>query len=236
MFYERKDFTSHFFRQAIFLPAQKIIDGYAVPHSVNIKVNCMIHEILKNKSVVLASASPRRAQLFSLLGLKAEIYPADIAEPLTADPPDLQAITHARNKAAFTAERYGQQTLVVAADTVVAIAGQVLGKPRDDAQAREYLQLLSGCQHSVFTGICLRWRAEELYACERTEVCFDELSRDDIQAYLATGEPFDKAGAYGIQGYGAQFITRVEGCYFNVMGFPVSLFYRLLKQLIGETS
>jgi hypothetical protein len=131
LFYERKDFTSHFFRQAIFLPAQKIIDGYAVPHSVNIKVNCMIHEILKNKSVVLASASPRRAQLFSLLGLKAEIYPADIAEPLTADPPDLQAITHARNKAAFTAERYGQQTLVVAADTVVAIAGQVLGKPRD---------------------------------------------------------------------------------------------------------
>ncbi len=194
----------------------------------------MIHEILKNKSVVLASASPRRAQLFSLLGLKAEIFPAHLAEPITNDPPEQQAIMYARQKAAFTAANFSQESLVVAADTVVAVAEQVLGKPADEYQAIQYLQLLSGRQHSVYTGICLRYAGQELFACERTEVWFENLSETEIRAYLATGEPFDKAGAYGIQGYGAQFITRVEGCYFNVMGFPVSLFYRLLKQLWGD--
>lgn len=185
----------------------------------------MLHDI----PVVLASASPRRAQIFSLLGIKASVFPADIAEPITDEAPELQAIRHAENKAACVAESVGRDTLIVAADTVVAIDEHILGKPRDETEAHRFLNLLSNRQHKVYTGICLLYLGQKKTACEQTEVLFAKLSEPEIKAYLATGEPMDKAGAYGIQGYGAQFITRLEGCYFNVMGFPVHLFYKLLQ-------
>jgi len=192
----------------------------------------MIHQILQDIPVVLASASPRRALLFSLLGIDTKIVPAEIAEPLTDDAPEKQAILHATNKAAFVAAVEPSNSLIVAADTVVAIDRHVLGKPLDTAEAKRFLLLLSGRRHSVFTGICIRYQDKILTAFEQTEVQFATLSNAEIEAYIATGEPMDKAGAYGIQGYGAQFITRVEGCYFNVMGFPIRLFYSLLKDCL----
>ncbi len=193
----------------------------------------MIHEMLKDKKVILASASPRRAELFKLLGINAKIIPADVAEPLTDELPPIQAIHHASNKASLISEKYGASNLVVAADTVVAIDKHILGKPDSVAQACQYLKLLSGRKHSVFTGLCLMLEGKTLSSYEHTFVQFAALSETEIEAYIATQEPMDKAGAYGIQGYGAQFIVSVQGCYFNVMGLPIRLFYNTLQALLG---
>ncbi len=195
----------------------------------------MIHEILDKYTVVLASASPRRKEIFGLLGIKAQVFAADIAEPLTNDAPEAQAILHARNKALFSAHKLGRESLIVAADTVVAIHDQVLGKPADLGEARLYLSKLSGHYHHVYTGICICHKGKLLTGYECTKVKFASLSPCEIEAYLATGEPMDKAGAYGIQGYGAQFISKVEGCYFNVMGFPIRKFYTMLQDFLEGT-
>ncbi len=192
----------------------------------------MIHEMLDDKKVILASASPRRAELFKLLGVNAQIVPADVAEPLTDEPPSDQAMHHATNKAKTVATISDPLSLIVAADTVVAIDNHILGKPNDETEAKAYLHLLSGREHSVWTGIFRAYKDKTLCACEQTFVTFAQLSEEEIDAYIATQEPMDKAGAYGIQGYGAQFITRVNGCYFNVMGFPIRLFYSCLQQLL----
>ena len=189
--------------------------------------------MLKDKKVILASASPRRAELFKLLGINAKIIPADVAEPLTDELPPIQAIHHASNKASLISEKYGASNLVVAADTVVAIDKHILGKPDSVAQACQYLKLLSGRKHSVFTGLCLMLEGKTLSSYEHTFVQFAALSETEIEAYIATQEPMDKAGAYGIQGYGAQFIVSVQGCYFNVMGLPIRLFYNTLQALLG---
>jgi len=194
----------------------------------------MIHEMLDDRKVILASASPRRAELFKLLGINAQIVPAEVAEPLTDEPPADQAMHHASNKAKTVADISDPQTIVVAADTVVAIDNHILGKPDNETEAKVYLQLLSGREHSVWTGICLAYKGSTLCACEQTFVTFAHLSEKEIDAYINTKEPMDKAGAYGIQGYGAQFITRVNGCYFNVMGFPIRLFYSMLQKLFRE--
>ena len=190
----------------------------------------MIDKILSHYDVILASGSPRRKEIFSFLGIKARILPADIAEPLSNDEPFLQALAHACNKANAVAGLH-TNSLVVAADTLVAVQGQVLGKPGSPAQAKDFLRLLSGKEHEVYSAICIQHQGTVLkdYAC--TEVAFAPLSETEIDDYLSTGEPLDKAGAYGIQGFGAQFISSVRGCYFNVMGFPVHTFYNLLKQL-----
>lgn len=195
----------------------------------------MIHEILDKYKVVLASASPRRKEIFGLLGIKAIYFSADIAELLTDDAPERQAMLHATNKAMCAADKLGSDHLIVAADTVVAIHDLVLGKPADTGEARKYLNKLSGHYHHVFTGICIyhQGRLQSGYEC--TKVKFASLSPEEIEAYLATGEPMDKAGAYGIQGYGAQFISKVEGCYFNVMGFPIRKFYTMLREFLEGT-
>ncbi|MDD2228336.1 MAG: Maf family protein [Candidatus Cloacimonetes bacterium] len=192
----------------------------------------MIHEMLCNYQLVLASASPRRKELFSLLGLTASIIPADIAEPLTNEKPHVQAMTHAKNKAQFVLSTVPKGQIVIAADTLVAIDAKVLGKPSNELQAREYLRILSKREHIVFTGICLGLNSQILCDYEQTSVSFAAISEDEISSYLKTGEPLDKAGAYGIQGYGSQFITGVNGCYFNVMGFPIRKFYEMLQVLL----
>lgn len=194
----------------------------------------MIHELLSDKIVILASASPRRKELFSLLGINARIIPADVAEPLSDEAPELQARHHAQNKARHIYKQYSANELIVAADTLVAVGKHVLGKPESIEEAKAYLRLLSGREHCVYTGICLGYKGEFLCAHESTLVSFAKLSETEIDAYTATGEPMDKAGAYGIQGYGAQFITRVNGCYFNVMGFPIRKFYDTLKLMLKE--
>ena len=191
----------------------------------------MIHKLLHEKKIVLASQSPRRKALFKLLGLAPLIIPARIHEPLTRETPYLQAMRHAKNKALAVAAKMDPETVIIGADTIVALDRDILGKPDSPEQAAEYLRLLSGRTHKVYTGICVCWQGRCETRYERSLVEFAPLSEAEIAAYVDTREPMDKAGAYGIQGYGSQFIRRVQGCYFNVMGFPIHLFYKMINEM-----
>lgn len=193
----------------------------------------MIHEMLCSVKLVLASGSPRRRDLFAMLGLSPIIEAANVAEPLNNDPPELQAMHHATNKAKHVLGLYRPNHMIVAADTLVSINSTVLGKPNTIEEAQSYLRMLSGNQHEVFTGVCIAYNGLLVCDYECTEVSFSQMSDNDISAYIDTQEPFDKAGAYGIQGFGSQFISRVDGCYFNVMGFPVRKFYEMLLSIMG---
>ncbi len=179
--------------------------------------------------IVLASASPRRLQLLGLLGLRPDVLPADIDETWKdGEPPAVHVERLAREKAA-TVARNG--AVVVGADTDVAIDGKILGKPRDEADARAMLRLLSGREHEVFTGVAVRYGGRAAAGCERTVVRFRPLDDATIAAYVATGEPMDKAGAYGIQGYGAVLVERIAGDYFTVMGLGLGLLVELLGRV-----
>lgn len=192
------------------------------------EVKVMLHNILNGIPVILASASPRRKEILSLLGLSYDVVISSIAEPITDEEPYIQAMRHAVGK---TAAVNRPNALIIGADTIVVLQDQILGKPSNEAQAREYLKMLSGCEHEVITGICVRYREGYYSAHARSKVRFSELTDEEIKAYISTGEPMDKAGAYGIQGYGSQFIYHIQGCYFNVMGFPVQTFYALIQQM-----
>ncbi len=192
----------------------------------------MIHKLLENHKIVLASASPRRKSIFEMIGVTALIQPAHIDETIVYKHPRKSAIGHAREKAAVVAKNMDPDCIVVGSDTIVYLGGEILGKPGSSKNAIDYLKRLSGKTHSVYTGVCVIRGASEVYDCEKTQVTFKELSEEEIHQYLKTGEPFDKAGAYGIQGYGSQFIDKVNGCYFNVMGFPVRLFQDMLHRLL----
>ena len=133
----------------------------------------------------------------------------------------------AREKAGAVA--IGSGRIVLGADTTVVVNGEILGKPSDAADATRMLRLLTGRAHEVITGICLRDGGSEVVDAASTRVWFCELSDAEIEAYVASGEPMDKAGAYGIQGLASKLITRIEGCYFNVMGLPISMVYSYLR-------
>ena len=172
--------------------------------------------------LVLASASPRRRELLELAGITGfEVFPADIDEavPEGTAPGDGARLTAERKAAEVAARR--PNALVIAADTVVYVSGRVLGKPKSDAEADEMLRLLSGKTHTVFTGLALRRGSKALSLCESTDVTFRELTEAERSAYIATGEPSDKAGAYGIQGRGCVLVRGIRGDYFNVMGLPM---------------
>lgn len=192
----------------------------------------MIHLLLQDKKLVLASNSPRRKTLFKMLGLKALVIPANIHEPVTAEAPYRQAMKHARNKALAISKLMDDHSVVVAADTIVVLEGRILGKPQSAEQAMDYLRLLSGKIHKVYTGVCICYQGRQICAYERSSVCFAPLSEAEIAEYVSSKEPLDKAGAYGIQGYGSQFIQSIRGCYFNVMGFPIHLFYSMLREIM----
>jgi len=142
----------------------------------------------------------------------------------------------AQEKALDVAASSQPDTLVLGADTVVVVNGELLGKPREAEDARRMLRLLSGLTHRVITGVCVVRAPREIMALkyESTSVTFRPLDEEEIQSYLASGEPFDKAGAYGIQGLASKFVTRVEGCYFNVVGLPVALVYEILKPFMKK--
>lgn len=186
-----------------------------------------------SEPIVLASKSPRRRELFSLITPDYECAapPADESGALSKSAKEL-CIELARRKCLAAAAVYPERT-VVGCDTVVCLeTGEVLGKPRDADDARRMLSLLSGKAHSVYTGVCAAQKGHEAdaFAC-RTLVSFYELSERDIEDYIATGEPFDKAGGYGAQGAAAKFIKGIDGDYFNVVGLPVSRVYRSLRAL-----
>ncbi|MCF7911268.1 MAG: Maf family protein [Candidatus Cloacimonetes bacterium] len=192
----------------------------------------MLHQILANKQVVLASASPRRKEIFEMLKINALIFPALVAEDSQCSSPHHLVMAHAKLKAEFVAAKMPADTIVVGADTIVHINNIVLSKPVDKYEAYEHLNQLSGTKHNVYSGIAVCYKNITRLAYARSLVEFHTLSKQEIEDYIATGEPLDKAGAYGIQGYGSQFIKKITGCYFNVMGFPVSTFYKLIKELI----
>ncbi len=187
--------------------------------------------------LVLASASPRRAELLRQVGIAFEVRISDVAEDGDAPGVDPAAVVelHARQKALDVAAG-APGRLVLGADTVVVLDGRVLGKPGDADEAREMLRALSGRTHEVITGVALARQdgAEaEVLALEhvRTKVTFRDLREAEIEAYVAGGEPMDKAGAYGIQGRGALLVRKIEGCYSNVVGLPLSRTWEMLTAL-----
>jgi len=192
----------------------------------------MIHNLLKDKQVILASASPRRKEIFKLIGVKALQMPSHIDEDIIYDNPIKLVKFHAENKAKEIRKKVDNNYLIVAADTIVYQNNEVIVKPRDVYQAANFLTQLSGASHHVYTGVAIAYKNNLISDYEKTRVEFNPLSAREIEEYIKTKEPMDKAGAYGIQGFGSQFIRRVSGCYFNVMGFPVTLFYNMLKRMI----
>ena len=181
-------------------------------------------------AIILASQSPRRRELLGQMGLTQFIIRPALGEERT-DPgltPAQLVEALSRQKAEEVAGRSDPGDLIIAADTVVAIDGTVLGKPRDEAQAREMLSLLSGRSHTVYTGVTVRRDGEVLTGHEATHVRFRPLSPAEIDAYVRTGEPMDKAGSYGIQGLGALLVEGIEGDYCNVVGLPVCRLGRML--------
>lgn len=184
-----------------------------------------------DRPLVLASRSPRRHEILGLAGIPHIVRPADVQEDNEAgsDPRDLVA-RHAGMKADAVSHEHPDSP-VLGADTVVWLDGTILGKPSCEEQAEEMLSALSGRTHTVFGGVCLV-RGSPCFRCEfveATSVTFRALTPGEIRAYVSTGEPMDKAGAYGIQGFGSALVRRVEGCYFNVMGLPVARVVEELK-------
>ena len=181
--------------------------------------------------VILASQSPRRRELLQLVGIPHAVQPADVDEVYRpGEAPMAHARRLAREKAATVAAA-DPEALVVGSDTIVVVDGDVLGKPRDEAHAAEMLTRLSGRSHVVMTAVAVRWGGRERSAVEVVGVTFHPLTVEDIQAYIATREPMDKAGAYGIQGFGATIVERVDGDYFAVMGLPLQRTVRLMAEL-----
>ena len=179
--------------------------------------------------VVLASQSPRRRELLTLVGIPHEVRPANIDERyLAGELPREHAERLARGKAAVI---LAPGAVTIGSDTIVVVDGDVLGKPRDDAEAAAMLRRLSGRSHVVITAVAASWNGRMLSDVEEVGVTFRALSDEDIAAYIATREPMDKAGAYGIQGYGATIVERVDGDYFAVMGLPLNRLARLLESL-----
>ena len=174
--------------------------------------------------LILASASPRRRELLAQAGFTFEVRPADVDESVRpGEDPTAYVTRLAREKAQAMFNAAGDPAAVVlGADTTVTLDGHILGKPEDAADAARMLRLLSGRVHQVVTGVAVVTTQGVEAAAEVTAVSFAAMSEADITAYVATGEPMDKAGAYGIQGMAAKWIPRVEGCYFNVVGLPLA--------------
>ena len=179
--------------------------------------------------VILASASPRRRELLSLIGIEHEVRPANIDESyLDGETPREHAERLARGKASAINE---PNAVTIGSDTIVVVDGDVLGKPRDRVHAAEMLRRLSGRSHVVMTGVAVRWGGKLVSGLEEVGVTFRVLSDEEIERYIDTGEPMDKAGAYGIQGFGATIVDRVDGDYFAVMGLALNRLVRLIKEL-----
>jgi septum formation protein len=178
--------------------------------------------------LILASSSPRRANLLRQLGLEFEIVPSPVEENVNGYRSPVRLVTAlARRKAAEVASQVANG-VIVGADTVVVLDGKQLGKPRDAREAKEMLTQLSGREHCVYTGFTLLHMPsrESITDYEVTRVKFRELSAEEVEAYVRSGSCYDKAGAYGIQDdFGAVFVERIDGCYYNVVGFPLTKFY-----------
>jgi septum formation protein len=189
-----------------------------------------------DRALVLASASPRRRFLLDLVGFEFEVTPPTINEE---DHADEDPVTHVLRLSELKARSVAgelDEGLVLGADTVVLIDGDILEKPRSEEEAFEMLSRLSGAWHVVYTGLAVvdAGTGKSSGGYETTRVRIREMSPDEIRAYIKTGEPMDKAGSYGIQGYGAAIVEAVEGCYFNVVGLPLVRLLSLLRDVAGQ--
>lgn len=191
--------------------------------------NPYIHGI----ELILASQSPRRRELLTNAGFPHRVQPANIPELLAAHESPTQYVARLAAEKAAAIPREAHQAVLAADTTVTLLEGtteHVLEKPADADDAYRMLALLSGRPHFVHTGVCVAYGTRQLVHVETTLVHFAPLTEADIRTYIATGEPFDKAGAYGIQGHASRFVSRVEGCYFNIVGLPVHAVTNLLRE------
>ena len=178
--------------------------------------------------LVLASQSPRRSEILRQAGIPFVVRTAPVDEtPRPGESPEAYVGRLAEDKAA--AVEAAPDETVLGADTIVVVGGTMLGKPADAGEAKRMLTALSGRRHEVMTGFCLKRGTEKVLDRAVTRVWFSPLSESEIETYVASGEPMDKAGAYAIQGLASKFITRIDGCYFNVVGLPVALVYKRLR-------
>lgn len=186
------------------------------------------------QGLILASRSPRRYDLMTGLGFEFEVIPADeqAERGVEHDDPHVLPVLAARRKCGDVAGRF-PDAIVIGADTVVILDGKILNKPADDEQAKRFLSRLSGRTHTVVTGLSIQRRRDgiDLSASETTRVTFRELSPEEIEAYVATGEGRDKAGSYAAQGLGSSLIRSIDGCFYNVVGLPVALMCELLRKI-----
>jgi septum formation protein len=192
---------------------------------------------MKSPKLILASSSPRRKKLLRQIGLSFAVKPSKIEERFRATESPAQNAKRIALEKALTVRDSLKSGVIVGADTIVVLGRKILTKPRDHKDAERMLRMLSGRTHRVYTGFALvDVKTGRRYAgVEKTSVTFRRLSADEIRRYVASGAPMDKAGAYGIQDdYGAVFVEKVEGCFYNVMGFPLSRFYSVLKQFVRD--
>uniref|UniRef100_A0A1B6EAU3 Uncharacterized protein n=1 Tax=Clastoptera arizonana TaxID=38151 RepID=A0A1B6EAU3_9HEMI len=196
-----------------------------------------LRSVLNGKRIILASSSPRRAEILQNVGLKFEIIPSTYEEDLNPESfknHGIFAETTARNKVLELSERLSKDKIkpdiIIGADTIVSLNGKIYGKPTNKSEAIKHLEMLNGREHTVFTGVVIKTpnKIDKFYEC--TQVFMAKLDRPTIQGYVDTNEPMDKAGSYGIQGYGGSIIERINGDYFNVMGLPL---HRLSVHLIN---
>lgn len=194
----------------------------------------------KSKKIILASASPRRRELLSQIGITYTVIPCDTEEKAVSSAPQDMVKELSRQKARNVFEKLSEKErrefLVIGADTVVSLDGQIMGKPGEEEIAKRMLTALQGRKHQVYTGVTLLWQQEdseirEHSFCEETEVTMFPMTETEIRDYIATGEPMDKAGAYGIQGKGAAYIKCISGDYNNVVGLPIGRLYQEIKKI-----
>lgn len=188
--------------------------------------------------IILASASPRRRELLAQMGLEFEVCPSDGEEHITETLPEQAVMQLAREKAADIAGKTEENACILGADTVVVYDQKILGKPRDEEDAKRMLRMLQDNKHQVYTGVCI-WKKEngmEDVHCffEKTDVVFYPMTEEEIVQYVTGGEPMDKAGSYGIQGTGGLYVREIHGDYNNVVGLPIArLYHELQKESIG---
>jgi len=213
-------------------------DHLDVPESLNLLIKkniTMNQEILRHYNLLLGSKSPRRQALLKALGLHYSLVDIDVEEvyPAHLQGADIARFLSELKADAFDTTQLPPDSILVTADTIVWLDGKYIGKPAGKNEALDMLKQLSGKQHSVYSGICLKSAAQKVIFHAHTLVNFRELSQDEIEFYVSHHKPFDKAGSYGIQDWiGYIGITGIEGCYYNVMGFPVQMFYEELTKFI----
>jgi len=192
---------------------------------------------LNGKRIILASISPRRSQLLKLIGLEFEVVDSQVDENYQEySIPEVHVLELAQKKALKVADAF-DDGIIIGADTIVVLDDKILGKPENEGQACEMLRQLSGRMHTVYTGFALveKPSGKMISEYERTQVTFRSIGEDEIEQYVKLENPMDKAGAYGIQDKSAIFVSKVNGCFYNVVGFPLTRFYVSLRSFLNKT-